>query len=154
MSLTLTAGFCNDFKSCPSSPLGSAFKLSGAKWPILLAVCQAAEAHFNLQEIVCLTKIKKIVDYTFACVLKMLNIVFGVASHGSTHPFAFCISTSKPWYSGSPLRTVNPSARQFDKWKKTSGKKSTWKNFFSCSKQPILDSTKPVLLLYPPPISN
>ncbi len=49
------------------------------------------------------------------------------------------------------LRPLNLNARQFDKWQKTSGKKTTHRNFFSCSKQSILDSTKPVLLLCPPP---
>ncbi len=62
VSLTITDDYCNNFESRQSSPLGSAFKLSGAKRTMLLAVCQAPETHLNLQEIVSLTKINEIVD--------------------------------------------------------------------------------------------
>ncbi len=114
---------------------------------MLFAVCQAPEAHFNLQEIVSLTKLNEVVDYTFAGDLKMSNLIKGVGPHASTRPCAYCILASEPCDSDTPFRTLNLNARQFDKWQKTSGKKTTWRNFFSCSKQPILNSTKPALLL-------
>ncbi len=80
----------------------------------------------------------------------MLNIMTGVGSHAGTHPCAYCISASKPWDSDAPRRTLNLSARQLGIWQKTSGKKTTWRNVFSCSKQPIFDSTKPILILCSP----
>ncbi len=50
VSLTISDDYYNNFESCLSSPSGSAFKLSGAKKTMLLAVGQAPETHFNLQE--------------------------------------------------------------------------------------------------------
>ncbi len=71
----------------------------------------------------------------------MPNIMTGIISHASTHPYAYYISASKPWDPDAPLWLLT-YARQFDKWVKT------WRNFFSCSK---LNSLKPVMLLSPPP---
>ncbi len=81
-------------------------------------------------------------DYTFAGDLVMPYLMTGIGPQTSTHPCAYCISASKSWAPDAILRTLNPYARQFDKWMKT------LRNFFSCSK---LDSAKPFLLLSRPP---
>ncbi len=130
--------YYNDFKLHQSSPSGSASKFSGAKKTLL----QAPETPLNRQEIVYLAKINEIVGYIFTGDLEMPNLMTGIRSHASTHPYASYISASKSWDPDAPLRHLNFNARQFDKWMKT------WRKFFSCSK---LDSTKPVMLLSPPP---
>ncbi len=71
----------------------------------------------------------------------MPNLMTGISSHASTHPYAYYISASKLWDPDAPLRLLTFYLRQFDKWMKS------WRNFFSCSK---LDSTKPIMLLSPP----
>ncbi len=149
VSLTITDDYYSGFESRQFSPSVSAFKLSGAKRTMLLAVCQVPETHFNLQEIVPLTKINEVVDCTFAGDLEMLNFITVVGSHANTHQCAYCIPASKSWDSDTPLRTVNLNALQCDKWQKTSEKKTAWRNFFSFSKHPILDPTKPILLPCP-----
>ncbi len=115
---------------------------------MLLAVCQTPETHLNLLEIVSLTKIKYIMDYTITDDLKVLNLMTADGSHAITHPCAYCISASQLCDSDAPSE---PQWRQFDILLKMSGKSTTWRNVLSCSKQPILDSPKPVLLLCPPP---
>ncbi len=42
---------------------------------LTIAVCQAPEAHFNLQEIVSLTRTSEIVDYTFVGDWEVLNLM-------------------------------------------------------------------------------
>ncbi len=115
ISLSITDDYYNNFESRQSSTLVSALKLSGAKRALLLAVCPAPETHFNLQEIVSLMKINEMVDYTFAGDLNMLNLMTGVGSHASNKPCAYYISASKPWDSGTSLRTLNLNARQSEK---------------------------------------
>ncbi len=61
-----------------------------------------------------------------------------IGSHASTHTCAYYIFASNSWDPDAPLRRLNFCARQFDKWMKS------WR----CSK---LYSTKPVMLLSPPP---
>ncbi len=84
---------------------------------------QAPETLFNRQEIVYLAKINEIVGYIFTGSLEMPYPMTGVDSHASTHTYTYYISASKSWDPGAPLRLLNVSARQFDKWMKT------WRNF-------------------------
>ncbi len=84
---------------------------------------RAPGTHINRQEIVSLVKINEIVDYTFTCDLKMPYPMTGIGPHASTHPCADYISAFKSWNFAAPLRSLNFSAGQFDKWK--SGKKKT-----------------------------
>ncbi len=58
----------------------------------------------------------------------MPNLMTGISSHASTHPYAYYISASKSWDPDAPLRLLTFYARQFDRWMKS------WRNFFSCSK--------------------
>ncbi len=104
MSISITDDYCNGFESRQSFPSVPTLKLSGVKTTMLLVVCQAPETGFNLQEMVSLTMIKEIVDYTFAGDLKMLDLVTGIGTHASTLPCAYCITASKPWDSDSPLK--------------------------------------------------
>ncbi len=73
----------------------------------------------------------------------MPNLMTGIRSHASTHPYAYYISASKSWDPDASLRLLAFYTRQFDKLMKC------WRNLFSCSK---LDSAKPVMLLSPPPL--
>ncbi len=84
---------------------------------------QTPETHLNSQEIVYLANINEVLDYIFTDGLEIPNLLTGIGSYASTHPYAFYISASK-----------------FDKWMKS------WRNCLSCSK---LDSTKPVMVLSP-----
>ncbi len=92
-------GYYNDFKLHQSSPSGCAFKFFGAKRMLL----QAPETHLNREEIVYLGKINESLDYIFTGGMEMPNLMTGISSHASTHPYAYYISASKSWEPDAPL---------------------------------------------------
>ncbi len=74
---------------------------------------QAPETHLNRQEIVGLAKINEILDYIFAGGLERPDLMTGISSHTSTHPYAYYIFASKSWDPDAPLRLRTFYARQF-----------------------------------------
>ncbi len=54
------------------------------------------QRHLNRQEIVYLAKINEILDYIFTGGLEMPNLMTGISSHASTHPYAYRTSHGIP----------------------------------------------------------
>ncbi len=104
------------------------------------------QRHINRQEIVYLAKINEILDYIFTGGLEMPNLMTGIISNASTHPYAYYISASKSWDPEAPLRVLNFYARQFDK-----GIKS-WRHFLAApsltQRSQLCFFLLPLLLLY------
>ncbi len=87
---------------------------------------QVRGTQFNRQEIVYLAKTNELWDYIFTGGLEMPNnLMTGISSHASAHPYAYYISVSKSWDPDAPLRLLTFYARQFDKWMKS------WRNFLA-----------------------
>ncbi len=53
-----------------------------------------------------LAKINKILDYIFTGGLEMPNLMTGISSHASSHPYAYYIFASKSWDPEAPLRLL------------------------------------------------
>lgn len=76
-------------------------------------------------------------------------------SHASLHPCPYCEGTKNIFEQGAPARTLETISENHQKWQQESGKKSTLKQYYNCSNEPLLagphDANTPVLTLVPPP---
>ena len=97
----------------------------------------------------------KNVKFHFAADLKMSNICLGIMTHAALHPCPYCEGEKNVFEQDSSPRTPETISDNFRKWQEGSGKKSTLKNYYNCSNEPLLigedDLSTPVLNIVPPP---
>ena len=70
------------------------------------------------------------------------------------HPCPYCEGTKNIFEPDAPARTLETISENHQKWQQESGKKSTLKQYYNCSNEPLLagthDTNTPVLTLLPP----
>ncbi len=124
-------------------------KTGGLK-ALTIALCQAQESFYNVEELIRLTKLSEFSPFTFSGDLKMINLVTGVAGFSSSFPCPFCCCHDKSCPTAC-LRTTGGNFDQFKLWPQTSSKLSEKRLFLNYSHAPVLHSPQPVLYFAPSP---
>lgn len=122
---------------------------------ILAAAPNTPENYENCKMFLERTNVKDI-QFHFAADLKMSNICLGIMSHASLHPCPYCEGTKNVFEDDAPVRTLETISENHQKWQQESGKKSTLKQYYNCSNEPLLmshlNTTTSVLTIVPPPV--
>ena len=75
-------------------------------------------------------------------------------THAALHPCPNCEGKKNVFEQDASPRTLETISDNFRKWQEESGKKSTLKNYYNCSNEPLLigehDLSTPVLNIVPP----
>jgi len=137
--------------------IGTGLKFSDTgvnKLFILAAAPKTPETYGNCKIFLQKTLMKN-VKFHFAADLKMSNICLGIMTHAALHPCPYCEGKKNVFEQDSSPRTLETISDNFRKWQEESGKKSTLKNYYNCSNEPLLigehDLSTPVLNIVPPP---
>lgn len=134
---------------------GSHYQNSGInKTFILAAAPKTPETYENCKIFLEKCKTHEI-QFHFSADLKMANICLGIMSHAALHPCPYCEGTKNVFQQNALPRTLATISAYHNKWKTESGKKTTLKNFYNCSNEPLLlgfhEPSTPVLNIVPPP---
>jgi G:T-mismatch repair DNA endonuclease (very short patch repair protein) len=163
--LKLTLSIFDPNNSLPLEPLrvtrskgitqGHKFSAGGVNKSFILAAAPKTPESYNNCKIFLERTNAKDIQFHFAADLKMINICLGIMSHASLHPCPYCEGTKNVFEVDAPSRTLETIEANFQKWQAESGKKSTLKQYYNCSNEPLLHSnhnmSTSVLSIVPPP---
>jgi hypothetical protein len=136
----------------PEAKKQSVFKDSGVKKLIVLAIMQDTQERYeNIKEILGVLHLKDI-DFSVAADMKLINIVIGIQSYGSTYPCAWCESTGTLTTDGQE-RTLGRIRQQVAAYRNAGSILKSAKSFYNCIHPPLIagDNSDTILSKIPPP---